>query len=351
MSELVRTSERWILWLVEISVICSTVMLLTVLLHRAALWFHDALYRRASRKYQPVLQRALGGDSAAMEQLAASPERYRLAIARMIIRPLVDDRDASRVAAARTVMRALSVERMANRLLNHWRWWHRTVALRALGMLQDTRWTPQLVGALDDSNAEVRNAAVDGLADMQDPAAMPALVVRLHDTSLHRGRRLAALAAFGPGAEERLIELARVHPDHRANYAFALQLCATSACRPLLCSWLDDPRHEVRAAAIGALGHAGLDEHCAGLIALALDDGDVHVRAAAAAALRQWSGSGQIAGALARHLDDEWIVAVEAGNALRSVGTYRVELERRAAESGTAGQLARQMIWELDHQR
>jgi hypothetical protein len=223
--------------------------------------------------------------------------------------------------------------------------------LRALGLIQLHDQTARIVAALDDSNADVRNSALDALADMQNPAALPAIVVRLHDASLARGRRLAALSACGAQGESFLLELAQIDAEHRLNYARALAVCGTSLARPALCAWTADERVEVRASAFEALAHVGLDEQAASLALGALETPDVHVRAMAAAALNGWTG-GDSASRVARHLDDVWEVALPAARSLRSMGEPgRIALQASAGRTDLAGVLARQMLWEAEVRR
>ena len=66
----------------------------------------------------------------------AAPARHRLAIARLLIEPLIDDRDPARIARTRAIVGALSFTAIADRYLRSWLWWRRAVALRALGVLQ-----------------------------------------------------------------------------------------------------------------------------------------------------------------------------------------------------------------------
>jgi HEAT repeat protein len=209
--------------------------------------------------------------------------------------------------------------------------------------------TPQLVAALDDDHAEVRNAALDALADLHDPATLQAIVVHLHDATLQRGRRAAALAAFGSQCEGFLLELSRVDPAHRVNYAKALTICGTVRSRSVLCEWAADAREPVRAAALEALARIGLDDRAAALAIAGLDSSDVHERAMAAAALHGWTGGGDAPIPLARHLGDSWPVAVRAAHALRSIGPAgRAALQPYAARDDQAGVLARQMLWEAE---
>ena len=341
--------ERAAWWAVWAGVGVVSAMAVAVVFHRLAFSADHAHVRYLQLHFGPLIDRALAGDGSAIAALAHSPQRHRIALARMLLFPLVGDRNPDRIAATRTIMKAMLLVALGDRWLRSPWWWRRAVALQAFGLIELKERTPQIVAALDDANPEVRNAALDALADMHDPATLQAIVVRLHDTTLQRGRRAAALAAFGPQCEEFLIELSRVDPDHRLNYAKALGVCGTGQSRPILREWTADPRGPVRAAAIEALGRVGLDSHAAPLVIAALDSEDVDVRAMAAAALHGWTADAEAAARLARHLDDAWPVALRAGRTLQSMGSAgRRALETEAARADLAGVLARQMLWETE---
>jgi HEAT repeat protein len=193
----------------------------------------------------------------------------------------------------------------------------------------------------------VRGAALDALADLHDPASLPAIIARIHDVSLHRGRRGAVLKAFGSQCEPLLLEWSRHHRDQRANCALALGICGTARSRPLLCRWTKDPRREVRVNALLALAHVGLDNRSAPFALDALESGDESVREMAAFALNGWTGAGNAASRLARHLDDSWTVALRAARSLQSMRDAGLPaLRAHVTRPGTAGLLARQMVWE-----
>jgi len=343
--------ERYTLWMVWIAVGLAVSMTCAVAVGRIVFAWHEAQRRRAERHYEPLVRRAVDGDKNALHALVRSPSRYRLPIARLLIIPLVNDRDPARVAATRAIVRAMSVIPIADRYLRSLWWWRRAVALHVLGLIQVRDHTARIVAALDDANADVRGAALDALADLQDPASLPAIVVRFQDTSLQRGRRAAALAAFGSRCEPFLLDLSDVDPTNRVSYARALTICGTERSRPVLCRWTADARLEVRVAALEALAHVGLDESSALLAINALDNGETPVRARAAGALYGWTGNGNAAWHLARHLDDAWMVAVPAARSLQSMREAgRMELQACALRPGLAGVLARQMLWEADVQ-
>ena len=344
MNDAVATFELGTLILTGVASTVAVLMILALVIERIGLSINDAWTHRVTRHYIPIIDRALAGDPDAVRALAGSPGRHHVTIARLLVLPLIGDRRPARIAAVRGIIQAMTLIPFADRLLRSRWWWRRALALRVLGLLQVTDRTAAIVAALDDANPEVRNTALDALADMQNPAALPAIVVRLHDTSLHRGRRAAAFAAFGPRCEELLLDLARVDPDHRANYARALSICGSASARPSLCEWAQDRRADVRAAALEALGRIGLDEPSAVVAMATLDDGDQAVRAAAAAALAGWTGA---AASLAPHLDDAWPVAWHAARSLRAMdGDGRAALEAWSHHPGLSGALARQMLWE-----
>jgi len=326
-------------------------MALVVILERAEFGIEEAIDRRNIRRYRPLVERAMAGDDAARRALGAAPARHRITIAWLVIEPLIEDRDPTRIDRARAIAQASSLFPVADRYLRSRRWWRRARALRALGLIQATDRTPQLVAALDDPHPDVRAAALDGLTDMRDMTALEAIVVRVHDTSLHRGRRGAALRAFGTACEPFLLELAAVDPENRLNYIYALAICGTARSRPVLCRWTEDPRVEVRATAYEALGYVGLDDESARVAIEGLKSVDPQVRAMAAYALRGW-GQGHAADRLAEHLDDTWAVAVQAARSLQSMGPAgTAQLQARAPREGMGGVLARQLLWQAgDHQ-
>jgi HEAT repeat protein len=303
--------------------------------------------RRFEAAYQPLVDLALGGDAAAVQALAASPRKHRVPIGWLLIAPLIDDRDPDRITATREIAASLSLVTIAEQYMASRWWWRRALALRALGLMQQRSHTGDILNGLDDRDSDVRGAALDALADLQDPASLPTIVARLHDTSLHRGRRAALIAAFGAQCEPFLLTFAERDFERRLNYAQMLAICGTARSRPALCEWTADPRPGVRAAAFAALAHVGLDDRSAGIAIQSLDSADLGVRAMAAHALHGWTGAGDAAGHLARHLDDTWAVAVRAAESLaemREIG--RAELATWSQRAGLPGLLARQMLWQ-----
>ena len=352
MTDLLVEFER--LWplMVWMAGVAALTMAAAVVVERAAFGLQQALGRRVTTRYRPLVQRALAGDETARTELLDSPARHRLALARLLIEPLIEDRDPERIARSRAIAQALSGFRIADRYLRSWLWWRRGLALRALGLAQARDHTPQLIAALDDPHPDVRAAALDGLADMHDLTALQAIIVRVHDTSLHRGRRGAAIKSFGSDCEPFLLEMAEVDAANRLNYIHALAICGTARSRPVLCRWTRDTRLDVRATAFEALAYVGLDDESASVAIEGLESDDPQVRAMAAYALRGWQGPGDAAARLAKHLDDTWAVAVRAARALQSMGPAgAAELQACASRSNIGGLLARQMLWQPGAQR
>src|SRR5262245_7957651 len=180
------------LFLLRLGLVLTSVMMVAVVVERVG--YAIQLFRegRLEKRYLPLVRRAVAGDEAARGQLAACPSWHRLAVARLLLMPLIDDRDPARIAGTRETVQAMSLLEVVRRYLRSNLWWRRAVALRAVGVMQDKEYTSWVVAALDDPSPAVRGAALDALTDLQDPASLPATVVRLHDASLHRGRRVAA---------------------------------------------------------------------------------------------------------------------------------------------------------------
>jgi HEAT repeat protein len=347
MIDLLLEFEHIAVWMMWLGVFLALSMLCAVVTGRVMYARSEERRHRFERQYGPLITRALAGNEDARRALMQCPSRHHFALATLLITPLIDNRDPARIAATRALMRDLPLRRLADRLLKSRWWWRRALALRAAGLIQNTDRTGAIIAALDDEHAEVRGAALDALADMQDPASLPAIVMRLHDASLQRGRRAAALAAFGAQCEPLVLDLARVDEEHRLNYARVLAVCGTVRSRSALVRWTADPRADVRAAAFEALAHVGLDEPTAALAIDALESSDVPVRAMAANALHGWTGAGNAPSHLAPHLNDTWTVAVKAARSLQSMHQAgRAMLESWAVRPDLAGVLARQMLWE-----
>ena len=337
----------WLLWA---GLILAVSTFSAVAIGRLAYGLGSLRDERLRRRYRPLLQRALEGDDEARLTLIASPSRHRVHLVLLLIAPLLEDRDPERIDRTRRLADALSFTAVADRFLRSRWWWQRARALRGLGLLRYSDYTAVIVTALDDPNLNIRAAALDALSDLKDPRSLPALIVRMHDPSLPRGRRAQALAAFGTECESLVLDLAAIDRDNTPAYALVLSRCGTVRSLEALSRWTTDDRAIVRAVAFEGLAHVGLDEHAAHLSIDALNDDEAPVRAMAARALRHWL-TRDAAAHLGAHLDDEWPVAVEAADSLRAMHEPGLmELQAQAARTDLAGLLARQMLWEANAQ-
>ena len=340
--------ERFATWAFGAGVILALFLLLAVVAERSVVASLRNRHRRIERRYASIVRRALAGDDSAIAELTRSPKRHHIAIARILVLPLYDDPDPNRIARTREILRAMSLPEIGGRLLKSRSSWKRALALRVIGVLQERTFTPAVVAALDDPALEVRAVALDALADLKDPATLPAILVRLSDETQHRGRRLAALASWGSECEPMLLDLASIDSRNRFNYARALGVCGTARSRALLSQWTKDVDVEVRIAAFDALARIGLDTGAASLAVRGLESEDTRERAAAAHALHGWTETGDAAASLARHLDDDWGVAFRAAQSLKSMKeSGAAALQAATSRPGLAGELARQALWEL----
>lgn len=320
-----------------------------LIVSRAALALADAWRRRIVSQYRPAVDALTGPAPApeALERLARSPRRHHAIVAGLVI-------EALRVTTGEIVPRlreaidGLGLIRRWRAQVSDRRWWVRADAARALGLVRDLEALDSLVGALDDPHEEVRAAVVDALGRLADPRAIPALLARLPDQSRHqRARMVEAICRMGPAVVPELLR----HVDaHAADTAVAIDVLgmtgATGALDRLL-AWTGAEDAAVRVAALKAIGSIGLDDRSFYYALRALADGNPDVRGMAARALGR-SGRDAAVPYLAGHLDDEWIVAAHAATGLRRLGRAGADaLGARVGAPGQAGDLARQMVWEL----
>jgi HEAT repeat protein len=316
-----------------------------VVLHGA----RELMYRRRRRllaSYRPVVLAALNDDDPepSLRALTRVPRRHAPLLATLILEPLrsVKGSVADRALAA---ARAAGLTDRWHRELAHRRWWRRARAAHALGLVGDVGAVRALVAALEDPSGEVRAAAVEALGLIGDPAAIPELVARLPAHSRYQRVRLVdALQRFGWVGVDALLHHAETHREDRGLIAELLAVVAAPGAVPALLAWSGDPRAEVRASAVRALGAIGVDDRAYYHLLRAIQDDCAEVRAAAAWALGR-SGREDAAVYLAPHLQDAWIVAAQTARALRDLGAAgRNALEHAAASAD--GELARQVLWE-----
>jgi len=306
--------------------------------------------RSLTSRYGPTVAAALAGDAAALSAAVAIPARHRALVASLVLAPLHVVRGGHNRRASELADRMRMTDGWRTDLRSR-RWWHRSEAALALGMLRDQSAVPSLIGLLDDDHEQVRSAAVDALGQVADPSAIQPLLTRLNDPTRHeRARVVQSLRAFGETATAALLEHGAAHPDDRPLIALILSFVGGAAARGPLLQWAASGQPETRAAAWKALAVVGLDERTFYHALKGLGDEDPEVRAAAARALAH-SGRGEASPHLADHLDDEWEVAAQAARALGKLGTDgHAALSARVKQGpGLGHDLAQQVLWEGGH--
>lgn len=160
----------------------------------------------------------------------------------------------------------------------------RRAAAQSLANLQDPRAVPALIAALGDADTEVRGAAASGLAALEDPRAVPALVGLLKDKSPEvRYHALAALANFPDGVPADAI-LAALEDSNADIRQVAMSLATSRVSHDEDDTTPADPRFvaaftrllkdgspDVRQAAVSGLGELRLTKAPPELLALVTD--------------------------------------------------------------------------------
>jgi len=107
MNGLIAGFEGIALDLLWIGVGLAVAMTLAIVIERVALAVDERRLSRAERDYGPLIARALRNDGEAGRALVESPSGDRLAIARLLIIPLIEDRDPERLAATRALLQRM----------------------------------------------------------------------------------------------------------------------------------------------------------------------------------------------------------------------------------------------------
>lgn len=327
-------------------------LLLTILIVQRLLRGAAEVRRQAlTARYRPLVDAALASDEpAAAAAAAAIPERHRAIAADLVLATLRVVRGAQN-ARARALAEGLGLTAHWRGGLRARRWWHRSEAALALGLLRDGSAVASLIPLLDDDHEQVRAAAIDALGQIGDAAAVPALLARMGEPTRHeRARLIQALRAFGDTATQALVMHGRSQPQDRALVATVLSYVGGTAAGETLLEWSADRNAAVRAAAWTAIATVGLDERTFYHAVKALNAEEPAVRAAAARALAR-SGRADASSHLARRLDDEWEVAAQSARALARLGRdgHNALVARVERGPGLGHDLARQVLWESGH--
>jgi len=143
-----------------------------------------------------------------------------------------------------------------------------------------------LVRLLDDRDAEVRAAALRGLAHQKFAGAVEEVGQLMLEDETKRGVAADVLGNMGHADALPFLRQVAEDPDEdvRSRVAFALGKIGDPAALPILTSMLGDQRWTVRANAVQSLGKIG-DEGARSAVEAMGDDPNSQVRAAAEAAL------------------------------------------------------------------
>ena len=300
-------------------------------------------------RYGPIVHEALDtGAASAIDAATKIPVRYRPLLGALVLAPLHAVRGGLGAHAAELADRLGLVEGWRTDLRSR-RWWHRSEAALALGLLRNKAAVAEIIELLEDDHDQVRAAAIDALGLIGDPSAVDPLILSMSDPTRHeRARVVQALRSFGESATSALLVHGASVPGDRALIATTLSFIGGAAAREPLLRWAGaESDAATRASAWRALAAVGLDERAFYHALKALGDDDPAVREAAARALAR-TGRGDAAPHLAAHLDDQWEVAAQSARALVKLGPDgRAALAARVAQGGGLGHdLAEQVLWE-----
>jgi HEAT repeat protein/beta-lactamase regulating signal transducer with metallopeptidase domain len=169
----------------------------------------------------------------------------------------------------------------------------REQALNALANMRDPRAIPGLLRALRDASVDVREQAVNALAQFDTPEAIDGVLTALKDQSPdvreHAARHLAALGARGRLNDAKYAEvvsalLKDASPDVREMGVVALGRMRRAESVPQLLPLLKDMNKDIREQAAVALGFIA-DPRAIDALTAALKDTEPDVREQAAIAL------------------------------------------------------------------
>jgi HEAT repeat protein len=196
--------------------------------------------------------------------------------------------------------------------------WRRSLACAALGAAGAREAVPVLEERLGDRNHHVREAAVEALGAIGDPAALPALrEIYLTESAVRPGIVYAALAEFGIAAAGVFEDaLASANPRVRASACFGLAATASDemSLEPIERA-LTDEEPAVRIAAADALATVAGERVPAALLANVAGP-EPAVRRAAVRALGAYDDPRAVQAAAAALRDDEREVKLRAAESL-----------------------------------
>ncbi|HEX5735802.1 MAG TPA: M56 family metallopeptidase [Blastocatellia bacterium] len=206
-----------------------------------------------------------------------------------------------------------------------------------------------LIDALKDPDPEVREQALNALAQVGGSAAVEALkqAITSDDWRVRKQAAWGLGLRGGQGSTDLLIAALRdQHPDVREQAAWALGLKGgRSAVEPLIAA-LKDQDERVRSQAAWALGMKGDNSAVAGLIA-ALRDSSAQVRSQAAWALGMKGNDESVDGLIVALKDASAQVRTQAAWALGMKGAQRAIEPLNAAMKDENRQVRQNAAWAL----
>lgn len=214
-------------------------------------------------------------------------------------------------------------------------WWRRLRAVALVRLLGREEDAEVLEALVSDPRAEVEAAAVTAVRALTPDGLLPGLLAEARDVDPGRERMLSeALVAYG----DRLVGPLRAalrRAEREDELTFLLSVAADLGApelREAVLASRDDPRLEVRIAAVRALRAFPADEDVRGALRDAARDPAWEVRTQAARGLGERGGpaAAELLGDLLR--DTSWWVRLRAGLALRELGEEGRSVLARARE-------------------
>jgi HEAT repeat protein len=283
------------------------------------------------RKQNEKMQDAMVDLARRMAQ--ASEQRYRLTPAgerpRMLQDFLGDRLESVQLLAIDLIQQDIAEGRLPGdellaslrSALNHAAPRVRRGALTVLGHLRDPQDAVIIVNLLaSERSTTVRQAAIEALAKLSSPAAVPVLLEEMSSADRSPSCRMAAARALGilckrdtvsAELKQRVVvalldqqQAAHVSPEFNEALLAAMASIADPALAPVLVSHLGNNKASVRRDCIAGLTEIGSRRHLTNMLPF-LEDADAGVRLKAAQAIGRLGESEELLDILAPRLDPE----------------------------------------------
>lgn len=322
-----------------------TILLVSALLLRAVLLVARerrirAMLRMGRDHLASLLDSEAGMSPADLEPMKSLPVGVQLRLVSEMT-PNLTGAGRQRIAL---VGSALGLAEEGRRLAGSRHWKQRLTAARTLSVVEPD--APRMMEFFDDSEALVREEAVDWAVDHPSRQAVEA-VIRLLDDEAPSVRFCAedALGRMGSIPVEPLLGPLEVPGSRGIERALRIaSSCPDSRFLPPALRYVREQSPGIRAAAVGLLGALGGDEAIDALDG-ALADPEEMVRARAAASLgllAHWPSAARLSSLLE---DGAWSVRLAAAQALACLGPSGLLYMQRAARTeGPARDIVRHVL-------